>query len=149
MSITDQEQAFLDTIDCNFPYRDAPKAESLITQARSISANAAFCVLYEIVNAPASAELAKRAQSELLTTWSDNWSSPLAIPIANLTRRVLEGEMLPTDQVLTVMREVAEIQGQYAALAVVSHLAYQVAEESEYGLIDALEERIRARWDGA
>jgi hypothetical protein len=45
------------------------------------------------------------------------------------------------------MREVATIQGQYAALAVVSHLAHRVAEEAEYDLIDALEQEIRDQWD--
>lgn len=66
MDITNQEQAFSDKIDCNFPYSDASKAVALIAEARSISTNAEFCVLYEIICPPACEGLSKHSQRELL-----------------------------------------------------------------------------------
>ncbi|RYG96682.1 MAG: hypothetical protein EON58_11495 [Alphaproteobacteria bacterium] len=59
---------------------------------------------------------------------------------------MLNGEAVSLEMGLALMREVAAAEGQYAAFEVVSHLAYQVAEEAEYGLIDTLEEETRARW---
>jgi len=149
MSITDKEQAFLDKFDCKFPYHDAAKAEALIFEARSISPNAAFCVLYEIVGPPASGRLLGLTQTDLLAAWIDKSSFALAAPIADFAKQVLNGEVVSLELGLVLMRQVAAVKGQYAALAVISHLAYQVAGEAEYELIDTLEERIRARWDRA
>ncbi len=58
MDTTNQEQAFSDKIDGKFPYSDASKAAALIAEARSISTNAEFCVLYEIISPPAAEGLA-------------------------------------------------------------------------------------------
>jgi hypothetical protein len=149
MSITDKEQAFLDKFDCEFPYHDAAKAEALIFEARSISSNAAFCVLYEIVGPPASAKLPKQTQRDLLAAWIGQSSFPLAAPIADFAKQVLNGEAVTLELGLVLMRKVAAVKGQYAALAVISHLAHQVTEEAEYGLIDTLEEEARARWNRA
>jgi ABC-type nitrate/sulfonate/bicarbonate transport system substrate-binding protein len=147
MSITDQEQAFLDKIDCKFPHRDTSKAGELIVEARSISPNAAFCVLYEIVCPPASKQVSRNVQRELLDAWIDNATFPLAASIAGLARAVFDGEEVPTEKAIVVMRDVAAIQGQYAALAVVSHLAYQGADEADRNLVDTLEQETRDRWD--
>jgi hypothetical protein len=149
MSFTDKEQGFLDKFDCEFPYRDAAKAEALILEAWSISPNAAFCVLYEIVGPPASAILPGPTQTDLLAAWIDKSSFPLAAPIANYAKQVLNGEAVSLELGLVLMRQVAAVKGQYAALAVISHLAYQVAEETEYRLIDTLEEGTRVRWNSA
>jgi len=46
------EQEFISSIDCNFPYEDIALAKELILQARSISPNAVFMVLHEILRAP-------------------------------------------------------------------------------------------------
>jgi hypothetical protein len=147
MSITDQEQIFLDKIDCNFPHQNALQAAALITEAWSLSSNAAFCVLYEIVCPPASEEVHKQTQRELLAAWLENSALSLAAAVAEFAKQVLEGEVVSTAQTLQLMGKVASIRGQYAALAVVSHLAYQTAENADYVLIDALEQEIRDRWD--
>lgn len=147
MITTDQEKRFLREIDCKFPYRDASKAEALIMEAQSFSSNATFCVLYEIVCLPASESLPKQTQKKLLATWVDNSNFPLVASIADLAGQVLDGEPVPTKQALVVMREVATIQGQYAALAVVSHLAYAGSDGADCEVIDALEREIRTSWD--
>jgi hypothetical protein len=147
MSIIEQEQAFLSKIDCKFPYRDASKAAAFIAEAQSISSNAAFCVLYEIVCPPPSIGLPKQTQRELLATWIEYSTFPLAATIADLATPVIGGEGVPTERALAVMREVSSVDGQYAALAVVSHLAYQGVEEADFDLIDALEQETRNMWD--
>lgn len=149
MSITDEEQAFLDKIDCKFPYLDASKAAALIEEARSISSNAAFCLLYEIVCPPASEELSKQTQKELLAMWIDNSICPLAVSIANLAGHVLDGKTVPTEQVLIAMREVASFQGQYGALAAISHIAYAGRDGVDCEVIDTLEQEIKTQWNNA
>ena len=147
MDITNQEQAFCHKIDCKFPYLDASKVAALIAEARSISTNAEFCVLYEIISPPASEGLPKQTQRELLAAWIENAASPLAARIADLASQVIDGGEVPTEKALDEMHEVAATEGQYAALAVVSHLAYAGCEGVDCELIDTLEQQIRMRWD--
>ncbi|SCX34658.1 hypothetical protein [Agrobacterium rosae] len=147
MGITSREQAFSDKIDCKFPYSNSFQAAALIAEARSISTNAEFCVLYEIVSPPASQRLPKLTQRELLAAWIENAASPLAARIADLASQVIDCGKVPTEKALNEMHEVAVFEGQYAALAVVSHLAYAGSEGVDHELIDTLEQQIRMRWD--
>jgi hypothetical protein len=149
MDTTDQEQAFSDRIDCKFPYLDASKAAALIAEARSISTNAEFCVLYEIISPPASEGLPKQTQRELLAAWIENASSPLAARIADLASQVINGGKVPTETALDEMHKVAATEGQYAALAVVSHLGYAGNEDDDCELIDTLAQQVRMRWDAS
>lgn len=147
MDTTSHEQAFSDRIDCNFPYLDASKAAALIAEARSISSNADFCVLYEIVCPPTSDRLPTQRQRELLAAWIENSGSTLAAPIADLARQVIDGGKVATEQALVAMHEIAAIEGQYAALAVVSHLAHAAGDGVDCEMIDTLEQQIRKQWD--
>lgn len=149
MDITYQEQTFSDKIDGKFPYSDAFKAAALIAEARSISTNAEFCVLYEIISPPASEGLPKHIQRELLVSWNENAASPLAARIANLASQVIDDGKVSTEKALDEMHELAATEGQYAALAVISHLAYAGSEGVDCELIDALEQKIRMRWDAS
>lgn len=56
---------------------------------------------------------------------------------------------MPTEKALYETHEVAMTEGQYAALAVVSHLAYAGSEGIDCELIDTLEQQIRMRWDAS
>lgn len=149
MDTTNQERAFDHKIDCNFPYQDASRAAALIAEARCISTNAEFCVLYEIVAPPASEGVPKQTQRELLAAWIQNAASPLAARIAGLASQVIDGGNVPTKTALDAMHEVAATEGQYAALTVVSHLAYAGSEGVDCELIDALDQQIRMRWDAS
>ncbi|MCX8998863.1 hypothetical protein NOF55_17265 [Rhizobiaceae bacterium BDR2-2] len=147
MDTTNQEQVFSAKIDCKFPYLDVSKAAALIAEARSISTNAEFCVLYEIIAPPASERLPKQTQRELLAAWVENATSSLAARIADLANEVIDGGEVPTEKALDKMHEVAATEGQYAALAVVSHLAYALSDSVDCEMIDTLEEQIRMQWD--
>lgn len=147
MDTTSQEQAFSDKIDCNFPYLDATRAAALIAEARSISSNAEYCVLYEIVCPPASDRLPAQLQRDLLASWAENSASPLAARIADLARQVIDGVTVATEKVLVAMHEIAATEGQYAALAVVSHLAHAAGDGVDCEMIDTLKQQIRKQWD--
>ncbi|MEV4608223.1 hypothetical protein MRBLMR1_003259 [Neorhizobium sp. LMR1-1-1.1] len=149
MNSIDQERAFSDKIDCKFPYLDTSKATALVAEALSISPNAAFCVLYEILAPPHSEKVPKQRQRELLATWSELASFPLAVPISNMASHVIDGREVSTKQALNLMREAAAIQGQYAALTVISHLAYAGNENLDCDAVDTLEREIRMRWDAS
>ncbi|MBB4189671.1 hypothetical protein GGE07_006367 [Sinorhizobium terangae] len=139
MDVFEREQAFSDKFDCSFPYRNLGEAAALIEEARSISANAAFCVLYQIACPPSSAEISRETQQELLTMWVDSAASPLAASIVIFARHVFNGGVVTTEEALALMHQVAAADGQYAALAVVSHLAYEGLEGDEFDMIDILE----------
>jgi len=147
MDTTDQEQAFSERIDCKFPYLDASQAAALIAEARSISTNAEFCVLYEIISPPASEGLLKRTQRELLAAWIENASSPTAARIADLASQVINSGKVPLGAALDAIHKVAATERQYAALAVVSHLGYAGSDGNDCELIDTLEQQVRMRWD--
>ncbi|BBD37135.1 hypothetical protein Amn_20150 [Aminobacter sp. Y103A] len=142
-----QEQAFSDRIDCNFPYLDAARAAALMAEARFISTNAEFCVLYEIVCPPASDRLPTERQRDLLASWLENSTSPLAARIADLARQVIDGGTVVTEQALAAMHDVATTEGQYAALAVVSRLAHAASDGVNGEIIDRLEQQIRRQWE--
>ncbi len=63
-----------------------------------------------------------------------------------LAERVLAGERLPLDEILFAMDEIARFDGQYAALASLSSLAYADNDE-DFSALDAREEKVRAGWD--
>ena len=46
------EEEFLNSIDCRFPYEDKGKWRALILQGKNISDNASFGVLEEIARKP-------------------------------------------------------------------------------------------------
>lgn len=149
MSRLNREKAFAEKIDCHFPYHDWSQAASLIEEAWSISENAAFLVLYEIVQPPHSSVLTEKIQTKLSTLWMNGAESSHAKTTGALALRMLAGSKLTFQEVLTTMSDVASSTGRYAALAVLTSLAYSALEGDALRTVDEMERQIRKRWDEA
>jgi hypothetical protein len=139
------EVEFARLIDCRFPYADIPRAAALIRQGASISTNAAFCVLDEICRTGAGTDVAPGRQNELLDIWCEHFSHPLAEPLANCARRLIDERRLSAAECLNVLHLIADYRGQYAALSVVN-AAYDVPAAG-VDVVDEMTNAIRAAWE--
>ncbi|TCR78280.1 hypothetical protein [Rhizobium sp. BK376] len=143
-----REQAFADSIDCRFPYSNLAAAAALIEEARSISVNAVFCIFYEIVCPPRSrrTELSRERQRELLFLLTQDFEHPLVDRLVEFAARIIEGRKIAANEAVGIIAEIGKFDGQYAALAAVSSLAYDALGE-DFGALDALEDELRKKWD--
>jgi hypothetical protein len=114
------ETEFINEIDCQFPYADRERALALASKACSISANAAFAVVYEVCNLPesAKAEADSELRAAVLRRIETLLSHPLARVILPLAAGVLEGKPASVCERIDAMRRVAAFPGQYCALNV-------------------------------
>jgi hypothetical protein len=130
--MVNDENQFLEAIDCNFPYNDRVAAEDLIKKAATISDEALFAVLFEIVKLPKSASGKKEMQKSLLKTWERVNKSPLAIDLLPLINKKLDGELITVSSVLEVLECIRPYKNSYSALNLVSSLAYDETIEERY-----------------
>jgi hypothetical protein len=139
---TDEEQAFLDRIDCHFPYNDEGAAQRLIEEACGISLNAAFCVLQEICCPPHPSPVTLARQQELLIQWMAIVDHPLAEAVRPCAIALLDRAEVPSGVAGPILERVARHDGQLAALALVISATDDTATS-----ISALEQEIRRGWD--
>lgn len=69
------ESEFISRIDCEFPYKSKTRAHELITQARSISENASYAVLNEIIRPLFGENISPSIKSELFQMWKKDFQS--------------------------------------------------------------------------
>lgn len=113
------EQEFIETIDCQFPYDDGGKAEALTKQALAISPNAAFMILHEVVHAPSNVSADAPGRTAALRRLEHSFRHPLAAPLLPVAKRVLRGEHLTPPETIDKLQRIAPFPGQYNALAIV------------------------------
>jgi hypothetical protein len=136
----DAEQAFLDQIDCRFPYRDPDRCRELIVRGIDLSANAAFGVLMEICRPWRSAKAAPAQLNALLKFWREGCHHPAAPMMADIAAARIARRELSEDEAIAAMNALAKYHGLYAALAIV------YAACSDPDRIDALDDAIRQIW---
>lgn len=142
-----RELPFQDLIDADFPYDQDEKALSIIKDARSISANATYIVLYEICCLPFPNVASKERQRELVRVWADGFEHPLKASMLRCAEHVIVGTALPLPDALAMIEEVGRFEGQRAALALVCF--YPGADEIWDGETINASDRIRRLWDAA
>jgi hypothetical protein len=143
---TAAEVAFFDPIDAAFPYNDAERASALIAEGWSISLNAAFFVLHEICWSGPTAGVSRRRLIGLLEEWRSGPGHPLKEPLIKCAMAIIEDALLPLEDGLIIMDEIAAYEAQRNALAIASFASYREAP----GLDEALEEayqRIVGEWE--
>jgi hypothetical protein len=136
------ESQFIESIECQFPYRDRSRALALTEAACSISPNAAFAVVDEISRPPAGESADPAIASAVLSHIEARISHPLVSPVITLARRLLTGDTVPVSDAILALRQIEQFPGQYAALSIAYFASDDVA-----GLADAEYNRIRAVWD--
>jgi hypothetical protein len=112
------EAEFLNEIDCQFPYFDPERALALAAEACSISANAAFGVVYEICNVPRGVVADPETSEAVLRRIDTLFSHPVAKVILSLARGRIRGQHPTSSEQIDAMRRVSAFPGQYYALQV-------------------------------
>jgi hypothetical protein len=142
---TETEAAFADLIDARFPYADREAANILIDRGKSISPNAAFCVLEEICRAPRSKKVAAKIQRELLADWASAFEHPLKEPVLRCAQALIDGQSLPFGEAVQIMEQIAQFDGQYAALNIAYFAGPWTSDDGETAL-ETTSDRIRKFW---
>ncbi len=121
------EEEFIESIDAKFPYEDEAKVSSLILQARGISSNAAFMVLYEIVCAPTSVSSITKRQ--WFNQWSEGYHHRLVNPVREAAEAMLSGKDLSVDRVLELLLPFVNEPHQNYALKILKESCHDVDGE--------------------
>jgi len=128
------EQAFIDSIDCRFPYTDRDAGRHLVFEACHMSANAAFAVLNELARPGVGADAPVEVRQELISVLEDTLKrrphplAPILVPVA---RRLVAGDKLSVPEALVCMQAIRSYSGQYAALSLAYMSCDDVAGEAE------------------
>ncbi|MEI7768529.1 MAG: hypothetical protein WCI67_01010 [Chloroflexales bacterium] len=86
------EAAFLNAIDCCFPYADEQQWRALIAECHVISANAAFGVLEEIARKPASNPVRPEEQLMMVDAWAEGATHPLTPLVLQAATAIITDE---------------------------------------------------------
>ncbi len=135
------ESDFISLIDCRFPYHDSAEAERLIARGCSISPNAAFMVVDELVRVPASATVTPETRLALLQQVDAHFEHPLKDLVLAVAAQSIRGTGLSLPQAIANMHAIAPFPNQYCALSVVYSSANEPWEE-----VDSLFNQIVERW---
>ena len=142
LSLTD-ERAFIERIDCRFPYSDLGEASALMEVALALSANASCMVVYELACPPQSQRVVTRDQRrKLLDLFSERFHHPLAVMILDVARRLIAEQMIMIAESIAHMKLVESFPNQYCALNIASS---SLADDPD-GLLDQEFERIVRSW---
>lgn len=117
---SENENIFLDKIDCNFPYNDRQECLKLIDQASTLSTNALFGVVEEICRPPRSenAIVSTTILVDLLTLTKDKLNHPLGEIILDVADKMVHGQELTVDDAIAKMQLVKNYPGQFHALSI-------------------------------
>ncbi|RZT97627.1 hypothetical protein [Rivibacter subsaxonicus] len=136
------EIEFIESIDCNFPYRDESQWRKLIEQGALISPNAAFAVLHEICRPPRGESIDQASLSAMLTFWANSFRHPVVATLLPIAEAMLRKQPVPVARALQAMRSVAPYRDQHCALAV----PYLACDDAD-GEADALRQEVLRSWN--
>ena len=135
------ENAFLHSIDCCFPYTNEQQAIELIRVGCALSAEAAFAVVHELsypgADADAPLEL-RQAYLDRVDRQLDHPAKEVVLPIA---RRIVAGEVVSVDEAVAAMSRLDTLCSVRSAL----HVIYFSCDDAA-GVAEAAYKRIDARW---
>jgi hypothetical protein len=135
------EEEFLNSIDCRFPYEDEHKWRALILQGKNISDNASFGVLEEIARKPYGNPVNEIEQLTMVDVWAKENNPPLVQPVIEAARAIITNNVLSVGRVLELMSEVQAYRNQYCALNII----YFACDDVE-NLVDQKRQEIVERW---
>jgi hypothetical protein len=112
------ETIFINSIDCKFPYSDRPACLTLINEAAALSINAIFFVVEEICRIPSSdrKNVTTDTLMYLLAQTETKFTHPLKELVLETARKMVKGQSLTADEVISKMEIIKKYKGQYAAL---------------------------------
>jgi hypothetical protein len=137
------EEEFLNSIDCRFPYENENQWRALILQGKEISENASFGVLHEITRKPFGNQVSEKAQLTMLDTWEAENKHPLAKSVVEAAKAIITNNLLSVEKVLELLDQVQIYRDQYNALNIISFACNDVE-----GLADKKWQEIVHSWNG-
>lgn len=135
------EAAFIEQIDCQFPYGKPLLWRRLSAQAARISPNAVFMVVHEVCRLPRSNDVPERQAVAILAHLRRRSRHPLFRIIDVAVRAYVAGLELRESKANSLMRKVAAYPNQYNALAI----CYLCANDRS-GRLDRTYNEIVAKW---
>ncbi len=136
------ESDFISLIDCRFPYHDSLEAERLIVLGCSISPNAAFMVVDELLRVPVSVTVTPERRLALLQHVDTHFKHPIKDLVLAVAEQSIRGTGQSLLQTIANMHAIAPFPNQYCALSVVYSSANEPWEE-----LDSLFNQIVERWN--
>ena len=115
------DKAFIDKIDCNFPYHDKEACLRIIDEAASLSTNSMFFVIEELCRIPSSdkGNVTTDFLLDLLSKTKSKFNHPLKEMIVDTASKMIKGQELTVDEAISRMENVKSYKGQFAALNIV------------------------------
>ena len=110
------EQEYIDSIDACFPYN---KWKETIDLGISISPNAAYMALYELVDISPYSKVTKEQILEMVNYWSSKFSHPLKEIALEAVMTMINDKYLDTLKALNYLDIVAEYPGLYNILWII------------------------------
>jgi hypothetical protein len=138
------EEEFIQSIDCCFPYSDEVKWKALVVAGAEISPNSAFMVLQEICRPPKSSKATPNHLKKIAEYWFEHFEHPLAARLYEIALHKINGHELSVSQVLAHFEEIRKFPNQYNALGI----AYFACDDPEQEIEEPYNEIIRS-WQSA
>lgn len=113
------EEEFLNSIDCCFPYENESQWKALILQGNAISENASFGVLQEIARKPFGNQVSEKAQLAMVDSWEAENEHPLAKSVIEAAKAIITDNLLSVEKVLELLSQVQAYRNQYSALNII------------------------------
>ena len=129
--------AFVNSIDCKFPYHDKEACLQLIDEAAALSTNSIFFVIEQLCRVPFSDKNRVTADLllDLLSVTKSKFIHPLKEMVVDTATKMIQKQELTVDEAISRMNITKDYKGQFAALNVV------------YFSCDDEEDRIDNIWD--
>jgi hypothetical protein len=113
------EEEFLNSIDCCFPYENESQWRALILQGRDISENASFGVLEEISRKPFGSQVSEKEQLAMVGVWEEENKHPLVQPVIEAAKAIITNDLLSVERVLKLLDQVQSYRNQYCAVNII------------------------------
>ena len=106
------EEEFLKSIDCCFPYENESRWKALILKGKAISENASFGVLHEIARKPFGNQVSEKAQLAMVNFWDAENEHPLAKSVIEAAKAIITDNLLSVEKVLELLSQVQVYRNQ-------------------------------------
>jgi hypothetical protein len=136
------EQEFIQRLALGIPIDDAKALSVLIDQARWISPNAAFALVWALLHATAKSPSDASNLLEALTSIGSRFYHPLSGTVVGVARRGVCGEGLSLADATPILQAISAFPGQYFALDIV----LQSCEEEVRTELEVKRDTIASGW---
>lgn len=140
------EEEFISEVDCEFPYEQHDRAVALIHEAVTISPNAAFMVVHELVRRPRGSNVTAEACLNLLNVIDARFEHPLKRLVFDLANRMILGSRIDASESLSAMRQIGEHRSMFNALNIAYFSGNSEMSEADKKAYEEVYDRVIVSW---